>query len=331
VAWAREIKKKEFGYAYSLFLSHLYEPLQEKKIEKYLSEFPRGLPYVDLDSYFRLEDAIDWLEERIRTGPKPFFGYFHMIPPHYPYSPPKEFVGRFGEDGFKPVEKPDDIFQQNRGGNNLLEKRTEYDEFILYVDREFGRLYDYLEKTGVLENTWVILTSDHGEMFERRISGHRTSVLYQPVIHVPLLIFEPGRASRLDVTTPTSAIDVLPTLMHITGHEIPEWAEGKILPPYAPIETGRNIYALQAWYNGKYAPITYATATLIKDQYKLIYYFGYNQLRKLGKEEFVQLFDLQADPEELSDLSAAQPGLTSDLLAELKTKLDEVNKPYIQK
>ncbi len=64
---------------------------------------------------------------------------------------------------------------------------------ILYADKEFGRFFDYLDSSGLLDNTWVVLTSDHGEMFERGIDGHDTEVLYEPVIRIPLMIFEPGR------------------------------------------------------------------------------------------------------------------------------------------
>src|SRR3989304_4147872 len=90
-----------------------------------------------------------------------------------------------------------------------------------------------LEGAGVLENTWVLLTSDHGELFERAIWQHTTPVLYQPVIRIPLLIFQPGRTTRLDVHTPTSAVDILPTLRHVTGSEPVSWSEGLVLPPFS--------------------------------------------------------------------------------------------------
>jgi len=66
-----------------------------------------------------------------------------------------------------------------------LKKRIEYDEFLLYVDREFGRLFNYMETSGLLENTWVVFTSDHGEIFERGSIGHSSDGLYQSHIRVP--------------------------------------------------------------------------------------------------------------------------------------------------
>ena len=206
--------------------------------------------------------------------------------------------------------------------------RVDYDEFLLYADREFGRFYDTLEQSGLLENTWVLLTSDHGEMFERGIKGHTTPVLYQPIIHIPLLIFEPGRKTRTDIFSPTSAIDVLPTLLQVTGHKQEIWTEGNILPPFNPVEESRerNIYALEAKTNKQFAPLTVATTTIIKGQYKLMYFFGYDGLGENGKR--VEIYDIKNDPEELNDLYLSKSSLGAELLNEVEEKLAQVNAPY---
>ena len=210
----------------------------------------------------------------------------------------------------------------------IWQARTSYDEFILYADREFGRFFDNLEKSGLLENTWVILTSDHGEMFERGIQGHFTPVLYQPVIRVPLMIFEPGRKSRTDIYSNTSAVDVLPTLLHVTGQKQADWSEGTVLPPFGPeLNAERNVYVIQAKSNEQYAPITVATTTLVKEHYKLHYFFGYHELG--AGNERMELYDIKNDPEELNDLSSSKRETTTELLSELKQKLAEVNEPYL--
>jgi hypothetical protein len=330
ISWVRALKKQEEGFAYSLFLSHFYELFQEKKIASLYPSYPRGIPSVKSDNYFLLEQAVDWLGSLVKRTPQPFINYFHLMPPHAPYRTHRDFLGTFGSDGWKPVPKPIDIFGEQVDFNygNSWKKRTSYDEFILYTDREFGRFFDNLEKAGLLDNTWLILTSDHGEMFERGIEGHFTPVLYQPVIRVPLMIFEPGRTSRTDIFTNTSAVDVLPTLLHVTGQKKADWTEGKILPPFAPEqESERNLYILEARRNDQYAPLTVATTALVKGQYKLMYFFGYDELG--GPEsERVELYDLKNDPEELSDLSGLKPETTTELLNEIKEKVIEVNAPY---
>ncbi len=326
VSWARDMQIGEEGYAYSLFLSHLYTVLQEGRIANLKPLFPRGLPTTGSDNGFLLEQAVDWIGDLLTVIPQPFFGYFHFLPPHDPYHTSLEFYNRFEGDGYRPPDKPVDVFSHRKAANGL-ETRRDYDEFILYVDKEFGRFYDALEKSRLLENTWLVLTSDHGEMSERGIAGHNTEVLYQPVIRVPLLIFEPGREVGMDVHTPTSAVDVLPTLAHLTGHGIPNWTEGVVLPPYAAgsPDANRNIYIMRATENDQYAPLTRASTMLVRGRYKLLYYFGYDDR---GIEELVKLYDLEADPEELVDLSTSQKDVAAELLRELKSKLAEVNKPY---
>jgi arylsulfatase A-like enzyme len=319
------MKVNEEGSAYSLFLSHLYESLQERKIESLKPLFPRGLPTTGLVNPFLLETAIDALGRRLSEIPQPFVGYFHFMPPHHPYRTSREFFNAFKGDGFNPVEKPVD-FLADKISEDQPRRRTEYDEFILYCDREFARFYDQLESSGLLENTWVVLTSDHGEMFERGISGHGSKVLYQPVVRIPLLIFEPGRQVGADIHEYTSAVDVLPTLTHLTGRKFPGWTEGVILPPYAAATPNRNVYVVQAIDNAQYASLTQASTVLVKEDYKLHYYFGYPEA---PEGELVKLFDIKSDPEELVDLYPSKNGLARELLNELKGKLAEVNKPYL--
>lgn len=330
VGWVRTVKMEEEGSAYSLFLSHIYKALQDLKIESLKSTFPRGIPSTgSADFNFVLENATDWIGTRIHQIQQPFMGYFHFLPPHGPYRTRSDFYNHFRRDGFLPVEKPVDVFNQKVTKENLLRKRMEYDEFLLYVDEEFGRFFDYLEESGLLENTWVVFTSDHGEMFERGIDGHSMDALYEPVIRIPLLIFEPGRTTGMNVHTPTSAIDVMPTMLHVTGHEIPEWAEGEILPPYRQTEVnpGRSVFVVRANKNGQYEPINQrASLVLVKGRYKLLYYFGYEER---GIDELIKLYDVEADPEELVDLYDSQRSIADELLTELKSRLDEANQPYL--
>ncbi len=328
VGWTRNVDIKQYGFAYSLFLSHLYQYLQEHRDPALLRLFPRGLPSTgDEGSYFLLETATEWIGDRVTRVPRPFIGYFHLLPPHGPYNTTLEFYNRFKSDGFHPAYKPDDVFSEGVSYETLLKRRTDYDEFILYVDREFGRFYEGLQAAGLLENTWVVLTSDHGEMFERGISAHSTDSLYQPVIRIPLLIWEPGRQARLDVQAHTSAVDVLPTLAHVTGHTSPDWTEGLVLPPFAASDPdpNRSIYVVRAAKNPPFSALTRASTMLVKGRYKLLYFFGYEDR---GFQELVKLFDIQADPEELNDLSLAQKEVTADMLDELKSKLAQVNQPY---
>jgi len=326
ISWIRNMKVNEQGVAYSLFLSHLYETLQDKRIENLKPLFPRGIPSISQVNPYLLETAVNAVVDRLKIAPQPYLGYFHFMPPHQPYRTSAEFFNTFKNDGFAPVEKPQEILARKIISQpSLARLRTEYDEFILYCDDEFERLFNELESTGILENTWLILTSDHGEMFERGIFGHDTKVLYQPVVRIPLMIFEPGRTEGLDIYTPTSAVDILPTLAHLAGQASPAWSEGAILPPFSPQTTNRNIHTVQAIDSDPKAPLIQASVSLVRENYKLHYYYGYEGT---SGEDIVKLFDIQSDPEEMTDLARTKSGTASDLLNEIKTGLAEADKPF---
>jgi arylsulfatase A-like enzyme len=332
VSWVRAFERSKEGHSYSLFLSHIYESLNRKlnqlQLEAYQSDFPRGVPDVR-GSYFLLEDATDYLQSLIKESPKPFVGYFHFYPPHAPYATRNDFFNAFAGDGYKPVQKPEHFFTEDKTPKMLNKKRREYDEYLLYVDAEFGRLYDFMESSGLLEDTWLILTSDHGEMFERGILGHTTPAMSQPLIHIPLMIFEPGRTARNDVYQPTSAVDILPTLLQVTGNAVPDWCEGVALPPFsAPHPSGsRGIYSMDVRGNFKKKPLHKGSLVMVKEPFKLNYYYGLKELAEVDGE-LIELFDIYDDPEELRDLYAEDKSLAADMLDELKSQLAAANRSF---
>ena len=239
-----------------------------------------------------------------------------------------DFYDHFRGDGLKTPDKPEDVFSEQVSDETLLKRRTEYDEFILYVDQEFGRFYDDLERSGLLENSWVVLTSDHGEMFERGISAHSTNALYQPVIRIPLLILEPGREPGVDIQVSTSAVDVLPTsgAGNRPPHSRLDRRNGPASVASDNADPNRNLYVVRATKNDQAAPLTHASTTMVKGRYKLLYFFGYPDR---GIDELVKLYDIQADPEEMQDLSVSQKDVAAELLGELKSRSKEVNSPYL--
>jgi arylsulfatase A-like enzyme len=151
--------------------------------------------------------------------------------------------------------------------------------------------------------------------------------MYQPVVRVPLLIFEPGRKTAAHIHTPTSAVDLLPTLLHVTGQKAADWTEGLILPPYADPIPGRSLYSMRSTKTEPNDPMSQVSAILVKEKYKLHYYFGY---KDRDVDEMIQLYDIEADPEELNDLAVSRKDVADALLAEMKAKLVEVDKPYIK-
>jgi arylsulfatase A-like enzyme len=331
LSWKRIINRKDDHFAYSLYGARLHDRFLEKKEAElaHLKRFyPRGIPGLGNDNSYLLEETIDGLCEFVINAQKPFVSYFHLLPPHAPYRTHREFYRYFEDDGYVPVNKPTNIFHQGNANTKLAKQRTSYDESILYVDREFGRFYEKMKKSGLLQNTWLVFTSDHGELFERGIVGHRTPVLYEPVVRVPLMIFEPGRSRRMDIYKPTSAVDLLPTLLHVTRQPEAAWTEGKVLPPFSrnEMDLDRSIYFMECSESKKNSPLDVATVSLRKGKYKLTYYFGY---KKLGSGiEKIELYDIEDDPEELEDLSLTKKDVADEMLMEIRSRIDKENQIY---
>jgi len=314
----------------STFLSGLHRVWRDKSkndVEsQYRDLFPRGLPSTNAGPFvYLLEDAMDWVRDSVMNSAKPFLGYFHFLPPHEPYHTRKEFVRMF-RDGWAPVSKPEHKFSGAVSEKDLQVKRRWYDEYIAYVDAEFGRLIDSLEQQGILQNTNIIVTSDHGEMFERGILEHITPTLFEPIARVPLVIHHPGQTKREDINIPTSAVDILPTVNAMVGQEVVTWSEGVALPKTSSESTvdERNVFIMDAKSNPKNAPFTKGSVAMVKDNYKLIYYTGYDEFN----DQF-EMYDLINDLEELDDLYSESNTLAGDLKVELLTALDEANKPYM--
>ena len=312
----------------SLFLSLAHRALRllhkRDVTRRYGERFPRGVPNLH-NLFFLLEDAVDWLLQQLPARPRPYLGYVHVLPPHEPYLARRDFVDRFA-DGWQPPEKPRLRFSQGQDERLLRRERRLYDEYLAYADAEFGRLVDGLERSGVLEDTYVVVTADHGELFERGIRGHVTPTLYAPVIHVPLIIRAPGQQQGVRVTTPVSGIDLLPTLLALFDKPIPAWVEGRPLPglvPEAPSEP-RPVFAMEAKSNPRYAPLTKATLAVVLERMKLIHYFGYGAMG----DQF-ELYDLVNDPEEMNDLYPTRRGEARELQSVLAQALKQANQPYL--
>ena len=309
------------GSAYLGYLDLFYGQMH-KALGEPSQEYPRGMPstgkyYYDNQAvYACVFEMIQELDTRVQS----FLTYVHLLSPHAKYSARKEFVGIFPE-----IEVPFKKHHKlaNRVRQSLLnEYRMQYDEYIANVDAEFGSLLDKLESSGILDHSYLIVTSDHGELFERGENGHNTSLLYDGVIHIPLLISAPGQRNRRDVHSRTSNVDLLPTLLHISDTDIPLGLDGSVLPGFGGEEDpSRSVFAVEAKTDSAFGPLKRATVTLMKENYKLIYYGDYARYPNV-----FELYDLTDDIEEKKNLMSAGPAIASALKEELLDTLNAVNK-----
>jgi arylsulfatase A-like enzyme len=288
--------------------------------------YPRGIPRTgNYPIFFQLKDVFDGLMTTVEKLSRPSLAYLHIWSPHAPYRPDKDFDSLF-VDGWRPKPKPEHELGDHIPPSNVNDRRRNYDEYIANLDDEFGRLLDFLEAKGILDQSYVVVTSDHGEFFERGVEGHISPLLYDPVVHIPLLISSPGQNSRKDVYAPTDSVDVLPTLARLTGNEIPDWCEGQMLPVLGGTEDQqRSIYMMDAKVNPAFGPLSIASFAIRKGKYKLSYYKGYEQYK--GADKF-ELYDMESDPEELNDLYSENPSIAKPLQDELIGKIEGENAKY---
>ena len=214
-----------------------------------------------------------WLDGRPaaagKDGPRPFFYWAHFYDPHQPYEPPAEDRGRAGGDA--------------------------YAGEVAYVDRQVGRMLEDLEKAGLLADTLVVVTSDHGEAFGEHGEWGHGLLTYQESLEVPLLLRGPGIAAGRVVETRVGLVDILPSLLEAFGREPPAGLSGRSflarLRDAAPADepaddpTGEVTFyfeSLLGQEDRNWAPIT----GLLRGDHKLI---------AVPKAE---LYDLAADPGE---------------------------------
>jgi arylsulfatase A-like enzyme len=165
-------------------------------------------------------EFLDWLG--VREG-RPFFAFLNYFDAHGPYVVPPSFHEHFGmspkthaegvliRDWWKVSKAPHSI-------EDLKLLVDSYDDCIAALDQQLGRLFDELTRRGLLENTLIVVTADHGEEFGEH--GHYTHGfdLYEPETHVPLLVFGPSRVpGNLAIDESVSLRDLPATIVDLLG------------------------------------------------------------------------------------------------------------------
>jgi arylsulfatase A-like enzyme len=185
----------------------------------FLAAFEEEKPYVDAAE--TTDRVLDWLS----GAPDRSFCWTHYLDVHEPYRPPETHLDR--DLPTERVEALNDRVQADDpdlDGRDLDDLEALYDGEIRYVDAELRRLFDELAARGRLEHTAVIVTADHGEEFlDHGRLGHHP-LLYDELIHVPLLVWlPPGSRGAFDVPATgrvsgqVSLLDVAPTVTDLLG------------------------------------------------------------------------------------------------------------------
>ena len=258
-----------------------------RAFETYDDRLPAASPETSIarvqrDGRDSLEVAERWLDERAVS---PFFLFLHLYEPHTPYTPPERFA-----------------------------RYDPYDGEIAYADEIVGGLFDALRARGLYDEALIILLSDHGEGLGDHGEQEHAIFLYDEAIQVPLIVKLPGgRAAGRRIPATVQHIDLLPTLLDLTGAAPIAGLRGRSLRPL--LEGGGG-----AWPD---RPI-YAEALHAR------YHFGWSELYALTTNQFrfikaprAELYDLIADPDERTNLAPRRARTVGDLQAALDELLGD--------
>jgi len=297
------------------FLAHhgIERPNHRNQVDPAWMQKYQGVPW-HLEERFHSDvfigdAAVGWIESW--RGDRPLFLEVGFTGPHEPWDPlprhlemyrdkemPKA-VWREGELADNPPQHA--AYQQHFIDNTneaqidlrdasdeeIAEMRRHYYAKITTVDEQLGKVLDALERKGLLDNTLLIFTSDHGEM----LGDHRMPykwLMYDAVTNVPLVVcdFRAGSHRRVARTDDlVSLMDLAPTILEAAGIGVPTHIEGQSLAPYLSGEKP----APRQWV---YCEDNYEIMMRGKD-HKMVYYIG---------EEMGELYDLKNDPDELYNL-----------------------------
>jgi len=227
-----------------------------------------------------IERATAWLED-VESGQR-LFCWVHLFEPHSPHRPPPPFDVAFGD-------RP-------------------YDGEVAAVDALVGELLTTLEAKGIAERTLVVVAGDHGEAFgEHGEQGHAVFV-YDTTLRVPLIMAWPeALPGGVVVEQPVSLVDVAPTILDLLGIDPPSGAEGRSLldlcfdPDRATDERPLYAESLHGRMRFGWSPLHAIRTT----RWKYI------------RAPRPELYDLQADPGETTNVVDAHPDVVASLAAAL--------------
>lgn len=210
-------------------------------------------------------DALAWLTERKQASDgKPFFLYIQTIDPHVTYKAPPEYVQRYHAEAYSGPLGPtiDAMELQNLSSGKLkpIERevawvKATYNAEVTFHDEQMGKFFTELQTMGLLEDTMIVITNDHGEEInDHGKFGHGHS-LYDELLRSPLLMYFPGlfpAGSRVQEITET--VDVTPTILDALGLEPLAQADGTSLLPLIqgkPVQ--RPTYAVSEFLDNRRA------------------------------------------------------------------------------
>ena len=278
------------------------------------------------------DTVLSWMDADASDA-RPFFWFANLMECHSPYLPPRPYndLGlidrvRAGEDARR-FQSPEGFVRASLGElevpkRSLDRMRYLYGRAVRAMDDWLGGVLEELERRRLLDDTVVVVTSDHGENFgEQGLMGHGLS-LDDRLIHVPLVIAGPGATGAIPPTGPVSLAALPRMLAEAAGVERHPWHDDDV-PPGIAVAQDEGMSGLapdaikrltRAWNVSERAVdrMLNRASAATDGRFKLV---------RVGSKS--RLHDLEVDPLEDRDVGAAHP----DIVARLAQALDRVDSP----
>jgi len=282
--------------------------------------------------------AIDFLDTPGRDD-APWLCHLSYIKPHWPYIVPAPYHALYTPDDVVPVNRSDaervdphpvhEVFMDNVIGRSFRGEGvrdtvvTAYMGLVKQCDDQFGRLLDHLEASGRMDDTMIVVTSDHGDYLGDHWLGEK-DLFHAPSVRVPLIVFDPrAEADATRGTTCgvlTESIDLAATFVDAIGGEVPDHIlEGRSLQPWLHGEAPPwRDYAVSEY---DYSATPMAARLRIAPKEARLFMIADERYTFTHAEGGFRpmLFDRREDPDELHDLGA-DPA-SADVIALMRERL----------
>jgi arylsulfatase A-like enzyme len=252
-----------------------------------------------------IDEALGFVRE---NAERPFFLYFASIVPHVAIQVPEDSLAQYAG------QLDEEPYLGQRGYLPHPEPRAGYAAMVTRMDGDFGRILDLLDELGIADNTVVMFSSDNGPTFNggsdseffdsaAGLRGLKTE-LYEGGIKVPMIARWPGRIAAGTISSMVSAQwDVLPTVLELAALPVAANVDGISLAPELLAAGEQAAHASLYWELGRQQAYR-------QGDWKL-----YRRADSGGQIEVTELFNLALDPNETTDLAAAEPERLAQMLA----------------
>lgn len=325
---------------------------REGRRQKADTRFKADLPAELHPTAWIADRSIDFLERE--GADRPFFLWTSFPDPHHPYTPPRPWADLYDDADLRPAHRREgeladlpwfyrEIYERplHLSGRTQPTRMDDADlrdilaltlSMISFIDDQIGRVVDALERLGLREDTVIVFLCDHGDLMGDHWMINKGPFHFEGLLRVPMIWSWPGRLAQGRATPAlASLLDFVPTILDLAGglpapgdgafgkeieeHQLPA-LPGRSLSPVlrgeaASVQDSVIVENDEDW-------IGLRLRTLVTDRHKLTVYTG---------QEYGELFDLEADPDETRNLWNApeSQSLKADLTRRLFERLAETD------